>query len=165
MDVTTSAVLFSSARQDWTTPRWLFDRLHAEFGFTLDAAATPENALCPRYWTRAEDALQQTWTGDVFVNPPYSRTVGGWVHRGFEMAYDGAADLVVMLLASRTETEWFQSCAMRGAEIRFIKGRLHYGGSKNAAPFPSVVLVFDRHKRHPVAVSTLDPPHGAARGR
>ena len=26
--------------------------------------------------------------------------------------------------------------------MRFIKGRLKFGGSKNSAPFPSVVVVF-----------------------
>lgn len=28
------------------------------------------------------------------------------------------------------------------AEIRFLRGRLKFGGSKNSAPFPSMVVVF-----------------------
>jgi site-specific DNA-methyltransferase (adenine-specific) len=28
-------------------------------------------------------------------------------------------------------------------EILFVKGRLKFGGSKNSAPFPSMVVVFD----------------------
>lgn len=28
------------------------------------------------------------------------------------------------------------------AEIRFVRGRLKFGGSKNSAPFPSMVAVF-----------------------
>lgn len=28
------------------------------------------------------------------------------------------------------------------AEVRFIKGRLKFGGSKNSAPFPSMVVIF-----------------------
>ncbi len=150
-------VLFSTGNEEWTTPLWLFERLNAEFNFTLDAAATDENALVKRYFTKKQDALVHPWEGAVFCNPPYSRYVGRWVHYGYEMAYNGIADLVVMLLASRTETEWFHTCGMRGAEIRFIRGRLHYGQSKNGAPFPSVILVFDRHKHHSVAVSTLEP--------
>jgi len=31
---------------------------------------------------------------------------------------------------------------MKADEIRFIKGRLKFGDSKNSAPFPSVVVVF-----------------------
>jgi len=30
---------------------------------------------------------------------------------------------------------------MKG-EIRFIKGRLKFGGHKNSAPFPSAVVIF-----------------------
>lgn len=28
------------------------------------------------------------------------------------------------------------------AEIRFVRGRLKFGGSKNSAPFPSLVAIF-----------------------
>ena len=28
------------------------------------------------------------------------------------------------------------------AEIRFVRGRLKFGGSKNSAPFPSMVVIF-----------------------
>lgn len=151
-----TATLFSSAKADWTTPRWLFDRLNAEFCFTLDAAASPENALCARYYTEAEDALRQPWVGRVFVNPPYSKAVGLWVGHGWTECYDEAhAEVVVMLVAARTDTVWWHRYAMRGAEIRFIQGRLRFGGSSNPAPFPSAVLVFDRRKRHAVAVSTM----------
>jgi hypothetical protein len=31
---------------------------------------------------------------------------------------------------------------MKANEIYFVKGRLKFGNSKNAAPFPSVVVVF-----------------------
>lgn len=49
-------VATSSATDEWSTPGWLVDQLAAEFGpFTLDPAATPENAKAPAYFTR-EDA-------------------------------------------------------------------------------------------------------------
>ena len=150
-----TATLFSSAKSDWTTPRWLFTRLDAEFGFTLDAAATAENALCPRYYTAEVDALTQAWRGVVWVNPPYSRHVGRWVEKGFMEASNGHATAVVMLVAARTDTRWWADYAMEGAEIRFIRGRLHFGAAASPAPFPSAVLVFDGRKHHPVAVSTI----------
>jgi hypothetical protein len=33
-----------SEKQDWRTPRSIFDPLHAEFNFTLDAAASADNS-------------------------------------------------------------------------------------------------------------------------
>jgi site-specific DNA-methyltransferase (adenine-specific) len=50
--------------------------------------------------------------------------------------------VVVMLLPARTDTKWFHEYIYGKCEIRFIKGRLKFGGCKNAAPFPSMVCVF-----------------------
>ena len=50
---------------------------------------------------------------------------------------------VVMLLPARTDTKWFHEYIYNKAEIRFIKGRLKFGNSKNVAPFPSMIVVFD----------------------
>lgn len=47
-----------------------------------------------------------------------------------------------MLLPARTDTKWFHDYILGKAEIRFIRGRLKFGGSKNSAPFPSMVVVF-----------------------
>lgn len=109
-----NAVLFSSAKQDWTTPRWLFDQLNAEFHFTRDAAASPTNALCAQYYTEQDDALRQPWTGRVFANPPYGRSVYRWVAKGYWSAYGDArvgipdpAAIVVMLVAARTDVQWW----------------------------------------------------------
>lgn len=150
-----TSTLFSSARQDWTTPPALFRRLDAEFRFTLDAAASPENALCSRYFTEAEDALSQPWTGRVFCNPPYSAKVGQWVAYGWHEVYAHRhAEVVVMLVAARTDTAWFHQYALSGAEIRFIRGRLRFGGSTNSAPFPSLLLVFRAVRiGHPVVTT------------
>ena len=53
---------------------------------------------------------------------------------------------VVCLVPARTDTAWWHDYAMRG-EIRFIRGRLKFGSSKNSAPFPSAIVIF-----YPLAV-------------
>ena len=47
-----------------------------------------------------------------------------------------------MLLPARTDTRWFHDYILGRAEIRFVRGRLKFGGTKNSAPFPSMVVVF-----------------------
>jgi site-specific DNA-methyltransferase (adenine-specific) len=48
-----------------------------------------------------------------------------------------------MLIPARTDTKYFHEYIYNKAkEIRFIKGRLKFGDSKNPAPFPSMVVVF-----------------------
>lgn len=126
-------------KDDRPTPIALFDKLNREFGFTLDAAASPENALCERFLSREDDALKQPWTGSVWCNPPYGIHIGKWVEKGFNEAQHGA--VVVMLLPANTDTLWFHRWCTKG-EIRFIKGRLKFGSMGTAAPFPSMVVIF-----------------------
>jgi phage N-6-adenine-methyltransferase len=134
---------FSSATDEWATPQFLFDELCWIFGgFTLDPCATPENAKCPQFFTRAENGLAQTWEGKIFCNPPYGREIGKWVRKAFEESLHGA--LVVCLLPARTDTRWWQDYAKRG-HVRFLKGRLKFGDAKNAAPFPSAIVTFGRY--------------------
>jgi phage N-6-adenine-methyltransferase len=131
--------LFSSATDEWETPRFLFDGLDAEFGFDLDVSANHINAKCKRYFTRTEDGLRQKWEGVCWMNPPYGRDIERWMQKAFESASAGA--LVVCLVPVRTDTRWWHKFAMRG-EIRYLRGRLRFGGSKNSAPFPSALVIF-----------------------
>lgn len=134
------AAMFSSAREDWATPRHVFDALDAEFGFRLDAASFDENALVDDHFTPHENALWRSWApGPVFLNPPYGRRIGEWIEKSWREAGQGVT--VVLLLPARTDTRWFHDYCMAG-EIRFIKGRLKFGGATVSAPFPSMVVVF-----------------------
>lgn len=134
-------VMFSSRTDEWETPIQFFEKLDEEYHFTLDVCATPENAKCTKYFTRAQDGLSQEWKGRCWMNPPYGREIGAWVRKAYESVRAGDCDLVCCLLPSRTDTAWFHDYCMKG-EMTFIRGRLKFGGSKNSAPFPSVVVVF-----------------------
>jgi len=133
------AVHFSSETDEWPTPQDFFDRLNEEFGFTLDVCATPENAKCPRYFTKRENGLLQRWEGVCWMNPPYGREIGQWVRKAYESALGGAT--VVCLVPSRTDTAWWHDYCMKG-EVRFVRGRLKFGGVTDNAPFPSAVVIF-----------------------
>lgn len=135
-------VMFSSEKHDWETPQDFFDQLNKEFSFTLDPAATKENHKCKKYFTQEENGLVKSWKGEtVFCNPPYSRSMGAWIEKGYLESRDKDT-VVVMLLPVRTDTRWFHSWVYGKAEIRFIKGRLRFGGNKNSAPFPSMVVIY-----------------------
>jgi phage N-6-adenine-methyltransferase len=73
--------MFSSATDEWPTPQKFFDELNAEFHFELDVCATSENAKCPRYFTKADDGLSQTWDGVCWMNPHYGRQIVAWVKK------------------------------------------------------------------------------------
>lgn len=131
-------VMFSSASGDWETPQELFDELNMEFRFMLDPCATRETRKCGNWYEVG--GLERPWEWTTFCNPPYGREIGKWVRKGYRESLLGTT--VVMLLPARTDTRWWHDYVMKADEIRFIKGRLHFSGHKNAAPFPSCVVVF-----------------------
>lgn len=47
-----------------------------------------------------------------------------------------------MLIPARTDTKAFHEYIYGKAELRFVRGRLKFGGCNNSAPFPSMVVVF-----------------------
>lgn len=136
-----SAVLHSSVSVEWSTPYSLFRQLDAEFQFKLDAAATAENAKCVAFFTAKEDGLARSWQpGPIFLNPPYGRALGLWISKAYEESRLGAT--VVCVVPARTDTRWFHTYVLPHAEVRFLQGRVKFGGAKYNAPFPTMVVVF-----------------------
>ena len=137
-------VMFSSATEEWSTPQHIFDQLDREFHFTLDPCATPENAKCEKFYTKEDNGLHQLWNGEtVFMNPPYGRVISKWVQKAY-LSGNKEDTMVVCLLPARTDTKWFHKWCVKG-DIWFIAGRLKFGGNKNAAPFPSMIVVFPQN--------------------
>ena len=135
-------VHFMSQRSDWRTPKNLFDELDKEFHFWCDLCASEENALCECYYTKENsmlDACLEEDFGFYWCNPPYGRELYKFVKK----VYESKAP-VVMLLPARTDTRWFHEFCLKAKEIRFIKGRLKFDDQKNSAPFPSMLVVFNR---------------------
>lgn len=132
-------VHFSSQSNEWSTPQAFYDQLNKEFNFTLDPCATDGNAKCPKYYTQSTGGLAQSWDNEtVFCNPPYGRELKHWVKKSSE----AVGGVVVMLIPARTDTTYFHNYIYNKSEIRFIRGRLKFGDSKNSAPFPSMLVIF-----------------------
>ena len=124
--------LFSSATGKWATPEDTYEALDAEFHFTLDPCPMDDAERIME-----QDGLARSWAGErIFCNPPYGRGIWRWLAKARE------ADVAVFLLPARTDTAWWHDYAMKGDEIRFLRGRLKFGGAVTGAPFPSVVLVY-----------------------
>ena len=159
------AVHYSSKSTGWETPQDFYERLNNAFQFDLDPCATQETAKCQNYFTEEDDGLFKDWSRQrVFMNPPYGREIGKWVKKAFEEGQKPHT-LVVCLLPSRTDTKWWHDYCMKANEIYFVKGRLKFGNSKNAAPFPSAVVVFrgppmEGMSRPHVRISSMGNKHG-----
>jgi phage N-6-adenine-methyltransferase len=129
----------------WETPADLFEVLDREFAFELDVCALPGTAKCGRYYNPEQDGLSQPWHGSCWMNPPYDRTIAAWIEKACRSSHEGAT--VVALLPVHTETGWWWNYC-RHAEIRFLRGRLHFSNAPTSAPFASAIVVFG----HPAQV-------------
>lgn len=142
-----SSIIFQKAGMyEWETPQDLFDTLNREFNFTIDVCASEENKKLSNFFSEEDDALSKNWSGTCWMNPPYGRTIAKWVKKAYQESLTGTT--VVCLLPSRTETLWWWNYCMKG-EIRFIKGRLKFGGRNTKgeyvrypATFGSALVVF-----------------------
>lgn len=126
-------VHFSAASDRWATPAAVYAALDDEFHFDFDP--------CPL--DGSQDGLATLfveWGGRrVFCNPPYGPGIGEWLTRGLDAA------VAVFLIPARTDTRWFHDIVLpKAKEIRFIRGRLKFGDATNSAPFPSMLVIFER---------------------
>ena len=109
--------LFSSASVHWATPKDLYDALDAEFHFNDDP--------CPLH--SVNDGLNREWGSRTYMNPPYGRETGKWLQKAYVEATMGK--IIVCLIPSRTDTQWWHEYVMKASEIRFLRGRLKLGHS------------------------------------
>ena len=141
--------LFSSQKQNWKTPKEFYELLNREFQFDFDPC--PEDRVIKVFGVLQSkfDGLSMNWGERNFVNPPYDQILK-WMKKAFQESQKGK--LVVVLAPARTDARWFHEIALPHAkEIRFIRGRLKFIDPKTnkeraPAPFPSVLVIFDKNK-------------------
>ena len=142
-------ILFSSKKQDYGTPLWLYDLMDEEYNFDLDVCANEQNHKCDRYYNEKDNALDPDirWNATSFCNPPYGRnTIGPWIQKAQEEGIINRCKYplpkIVCLIPARTDTIWWHTWCLKAQEIRFIKGRIKFIGGKHSATFPSAIIIF-----------------------
>lgn len=101
------------------TPLDIWEMLTGEFAFTLDACASDNNHLLPRYYTAENSCLDKDWVGEVvYCHPLFDMHIGNFVKKAFE-----SECITVMLLPAATHTRYFHRYIYKNprAEIRFLE--------------------------------------------
>ena len=117
-------------RQRWRTPDDFWNKVNAEFHFDLDAAASPDNARCARYYTPEQDSLSDKcpWitedTRRVWINPGFS-DMRPWVEKAIEQTSVWAnEDAVVCILGLiAPSSDWWKMVSCYADEVRLIGGK------------------------------------------
>lgn len=125
----------------WVTPAWLFNFLNDIYSFDLDAAASDKNRKCAKFFTEDNNALDKKWTGQVWVNPPYSNKTGNsttdWVKYGHDQVVAGNANAVCLLIPLKPDTSMYHDYIRKGQlvkEYRFEdpRGKVGIGQIRDA---------------------------------
>jgi phage N-6-adenine-methyltransferase len=141
-----------STPDDNETPPEIFNQLDREFNFTIDAAATSENAKCSKFFTKEDCAIKQkSWGKDevVFLSPPSNKQdKTKFIIKAYNESQKGT--IVVLLLANATDSQYFKKWLSKG-EVRFIRGRIkfHRFGLQlnNHVPYGSMICIFKKNMR------------------
>lgn len=148
---------------DRRTPVAFFADLHRARRFTVDAAASHENALLSLYWTRDTNGLAQSWENHrVWCNPPFSN-LEPWLAKAWAEMVLGNCESVTMLLpANRCEQKFWQrhvepfrddrcTSGIR-LTVEFLPGRMRFGKPSSwvrpprgdRPPFGCALLTWER---------------------
>ena len=136
-------------RQDWATPRWLFDQINTRFGpFDVDVCAEAWSAKCVNFFSEELNGLKQDWGGiRFFCNPPFGQA-HKWIKKGYDTVRYAPNTFGVYVLSAATDTAWFHNYVAHG-KIYFLKGRIQFdpppdvvtkGSGNNAG---SMIAVFE----------------------
>lgn len=137
-------------KDEWSTPDYIFDPLNKVFSFTLDAAATPDNAKVGRFYANAgprDNGLVNSWKGErVFCNPPYTEgQYKSWIQKSAQEVANKTS--IVLLLPGSWETEAYVPVWAFAKYLIFPYKRIkfeHPDIEYSSAPFSSLIPVFTK---------------------
>ncbi len=164
-------------RMDWRTPPPLIRTIEKHFSLKLvmDAAASPENAVCKAFITKGMDTLSMSidrirevyesglrmhqaetvhpiHAPGVWCNPEYnsSKDLLRWVEKATLFSGTFRIPWLFILPSSRTEQDWFQMTIKWAPQYAFTEDRVPYNypdGTPGPSPnHPSVVIGFNAPK-------------------
>ncbi len=109
-------------KDDWKTPKYIYDKLNEEFNFDFDPCPYQHNI---KEW----NGLEVEWGNSNFINPPYSRKLKeAFVIKAIEE--NNKNKICVLLLPVSTSTKLFHDYILPNKkEIRFLRGRVKFIGT------------------------------------
>jgi hypothetical protein len=122
-------------RDNWETPKWLFDLLIDQYNFEFDCCAKKDNTKCYNYSSNFETIEPIEIV--AWMNPPFSKA-----YKMFEHFFKVVSKGVSIYRSDNLETSVWQKIILPNASwIFFFDRRINYEGSVGkGARFPSALI-------------------------
>ena len=138
----------NSGDNEWFTPKEYIDAVKAVMGsIDLDPASCQiANTViqAPKYYTAADNGLEQDWIGNIFLNPPYAQPlIDNFSNKLISEIKSQNTKQAIVLVNNATETKWFQLLASEAAAICFPKSRIKFWSPvKESAPLQGQAFLY-----------------------
>jgi phage N-6-adenine-methyltransferase len=115
---------------EWYTPARYVEAARQVMGsIDLDPATcdhAQQTVRAAAYFTKEQDGLAQQWTGNVWINPPYSfPLIERFASKLLDEVMAGHVDQAVLLVNNCTDAGWFQAL-LKVAPVCFTAGRVSF---------------------------------------
>lgn len=109
--------------------------------FSVDLAASHDNAVVRRFFSERVNALIQPWNlgGWNWLNPPFAN-LAPWVRKAWEESHLGAC--TAMLVPAGVGANWWRDWVHGRARVLLLNGRLTFVGHKQPYPKDCALLLY-----------------------
>ena len=138
-------VVNNSGDNEWFTPAEYIEAARSVMGsIDLDPASNDfanQTVKATVYYTESNDGLTKTWTGNIWMNPPYS---SGLVKPFIDKLVESDFTQAVVLVNNATETTWFRTLIDRASAVVFPTGRIRFqkDGGKFNTPLQGQAFIY-----------------------
>lgn len=153
------------SKQDYETPEDFLDAVKCLLGiqqFSIDLAASAENAKADRFYGVAENALVCPWTPFcsftdqwAWCNPPFAQ-IAPWVEKASHEADAGGQ--IAMLLPAAVGANWYRDWVHKRAQVLALNGRLTFVGETICYPKDRLLVLWDQTRQPDFLVWTWREP-------
>lgn len=137
----------NSGNNEWYTPAEIIEAARKAMGSIDTDPASNDIAQkvvkSESYYTIETNGLDKTWTGNVWLNPPYSGDlIGRFIDKlcSERCNYEQA----IVLVNNATETEWFNKIIGIASAVCFLKSRVKFWmpDGKTGAPLQGQAIIY-----------------------
>ena len=122
-------VSFNSGNNEWYTPKSIIEAAIKVMGeITLDPATSElanKTVNAKNIFTAEDNGLKKPWSGNVWLNPPYSADlIGQFAEKAVKERPN--YEQIIVLVNNATETEWFNKFVSIATAVCFPRSRVKF---------------------------------------